>query len=66
MPGAKTFNSPGFHTASNLIPDVTYTLSVFAVLNGEESTPASIQVTTTPDGKPTLQWEVFLHGLEGL
>ena len=54
MPGAKTFNSPGFHTASNLIPDVTYTISVFAVLNGEESTPVSAVFTTTPDGKPTL------------
>ena len=66
MPGAKTFNSPGFHTASNLIPDVTYTISVFAVLNGEESTPVSAVFTTTPDGKPMLQWEVFLHDLEGL
>ena len=55
MPGARTFNSPGLKTASNLIPDVTYTLSVFAVLGGAESTPASIEATTDADGKTALQ-----------
>ena len=59
--GPLTFDISRFHTTSGLVPDMTYTLRVVAVLNGEESTPVSAVFTTTPDGKPMLQWEVFLY-----
>ena len=50
-PQTETFTSAGFRTTSGLIPDVTYRLQMVAVLNGEESSGISVNVTTLPDGE---------------
>ena len=51
QPQTEIFTSAGFRTTSGLIPDVTYRLQVFAVLNNEESAAISKNFTTKPDGK---------------
>ena len=65
--GPLTLDISGFRTTSGLIPDVTYTLRMVAVLNGKESTPVSAVFTTTPDGKPSCHQRCFyIHDHEGL
>ena len=51
QPQAETFNNARSRIKSGLIPDVTYRLQVFAVLNGEESAAISKDFTTLPDSK---------------
>ena len=40
-----------FYSASGLIPDVDYTLSIVAISGGERSTPVTVGVTTKPASK---------------
>ena len=51
VPQTATLGSAGFRVVSGLIPDVTYTLKVVAVLNGKQSTVISKDFTTAPDGE---------------
>ena len=40
-----------FYSASGLIPDVDYTLSIVAISGSERSTPVTVDVTTSPASK---------------
>ena len=40
-----------FYSASGLIPDVDYTLSIVAISGSERSTPVTVNVTTLPAGE---------------
>ena len=40
-----------FYSASGLIPDVDYTLSIVAISGSERSTPVTVEVTTLPASK---------------
>ena len=53
-PPDDTTDSAGLRTKSGLTPDVDYTLQVFAVLSGAESTAISGTFTTDAGGKSIL------------
>ena len=56
IPQAGTARPPraGINNKAGLIPDVTYTLQVIAVLSGVRSTPVSKDFTTQPDGETAM------------
>ena len=62
QPPDDTTNSASLRTKSGLTPDVDYTLQVFAVLSGVESTAISGTFTTLPGGKPILPWQLMFNG----
>ena len=62
-PADDTTDSASLRTTSGLIPDVDYTLQVFAVLNGAESAAVSANFTTLPSGKSILPWQLMLTWL---
>ena len=55
-PPNDTFSNAGLRTKSGLVPDVTYSLQVIAVLGGKESTAVTTNFTTLPDGE---QWQLY-------
>ena len=63
QPPDDTTDKAGLRTKSGLIPDVDYTLQVFAVLNGVESTAVSATFTTLPGGKSILPWQLMFTWL---
>ena len=63
QPPDDTADSAGLRTKSGLIPDVDYTIQVFAVQNGAESTAISADFTTLPNGKSILPWQLMLTWL---
>ena len=63
QPTDDTADSAGLRTKSGLIPDVDYTIQVFAVLNGAESTAISDDFTTDPGGKSILSWQLMFTWL---
>ena len=61
-PPDDTPDRAGLRTKSGLTPDVDYTLQVFAVLSGVESTAISGTFTTLAGGKSILPWQLMFNG----
>jgi len=63
LPTDETTDSASLRTTPVLIPDVDYTLQVFARLNGAESAAISANFTTLPGGKSILPWQLMFTWL---